>query len=108
MTTQWVICWIWRIGGDQWSLPMHSIDDSSQNNAGAAISRPKNERRMMMDFYKVPIGFGMALAMNQPAMNAYAAMTEEEKQAVVNKAHNVRSEKEMHDLVASLAGGRMG
>lgn len=61
----------------------------------------------MMDFYKVPIGFGMALAMNQPAMNAYAAMTEEEKQAVVNKAHNVRSEKEMHDLVASLAGGRM-
>lgn len=62
----------------------------------------------MMDFYKVPIGFGMALAMNQPAMNAYAAMTEEEKQAVVNKAHNVRSEKEMHDLVASLAGGRMG
>ena len=30
-----------------------------------------------MDFYKVPIGFGMALAMNQPATNAYAAMTEE-------------------------------
>ncbi len=56
-----------------------------------------------MDFYKVPIGFGMALAMNQPAMNAYAAMTEEQKQAIVNKAHNVRSEKEMHDLVNSLA-----
>ena len=57
---------------------------------------------MIMDFYKVPIGFGMALAMNQPAMNTYAAMTEEEKQAVVNKAHNVRSEKEMHELVESL------
>lgn len=56
-----------------------------------------------MDFYKVPIGFGMALAMNQPAMNAYAAMTEPQKQAILNKAHNVRSEKEMHDLVASLA-----
>lgn len=56
-----------------------------------------------MDFYKVPIGFGMALAMNRPAMNAYAAMSEEEKQAIVNKAHNVRSEKEMHDLVSSLA-----
>ena len=55
-----------------------------------------------MDFYKVPIGFGMALAMNQPAMNAYAAMTEDQKQAIVNKAHNARSEKEMHDLVASL------
>jgi hypothetical protein len=61
-----------------------------------------------MDFYKVPIGFGMALAMNQPAMSAYAAMTEQQKQAILNKAHNVRSEKEMHDLVASLAGGTMG
>ena len=60
-----------------------------------------------MDFYKVPIGFGMALAMNQPAMNAYAAMTEEQKQAIINKAHNARSEKEMHDLVASLANGIM-
>ena len=55
-----------------------------------------------MDFYKVPIGFGMALAVNEPAMNAYAAMTEDEKQAIINKAHNVRSEKEMHDLVNSL------
>ena len=60
-----------------------------------------------MDFYKVPIGFGMALAMNQPAMNAYSAMTEEQKQAIVTKAHNVRSEKERHDLVASLAKGIM-
>ena len=56
-----------------------------------------------MDFYKVPIGFGMALAMNRPAMNAYAAMSEEEKQAIVNKAHNVRSEKEMHEIVNSIA-----
>ncbi len=60
-----------------------------------------------MDFYKVPIGFGMALAVNEPAMNAYAAMTEEQKQAIINKAHNVRSEKEMHDLVNSLAHSTM-
>ncbi len=56
-----------------------------------------------MDFYKVPIGFGMALAMNQPAMNAYAAMTEPQKQDILNRAHNVRSEREMRDLVESLA-----
>ena len=56
-----------------------------------------------MDFYKVPIGFGMALAMNQPAMNAYAAMTEAQKQEILNKAHNVRSEKEMYALVVGLA-----
>ena len=56
-----------------------------------------------MDFYKVPLGFGMALAMNEPAMNAYSKMTKEQKQNILNKAHNVRSEQEMHDLVASLA-----
>ncbi len=64
---------------------------------------PQKEGEIIMDFYKVPIGFGMALAMNQPAMNAYAAMTEAQKQVIVNKAHNVRSEREMRDLVASLA-----
>ena len=60
-----------------------------------------------MDFYKVPIGFGMALAMNHSAMEAYAAMTEAQKQSILNKAHNVRSEKEMYALVASLANGNM-
>ena len=60
-----------------------------------------------MDFYKVPIGFGMALAMNQPALNAYAAMTEEQKQTILDRAHNAQSEREMHDLVASLANGTM-
>lgn len=56
-----------------------------------------------MDFYNIPIGFGMALAMNHPATNAYSAMDEEQKQAILEKAHNVHSEQEMHDLVASLA-----
>ena len=64
---------------------------------------PKKKGEKTMDFYKVPIGFGMALAMNPTAMNTYSAMTEDQKQAIVNKAHNVRSEKEMHDLVNSLA-----
>lgn len=56
-----------------------------------------------MDFYKVPIGFGMALAMNEPAMAAYCAMAEPQKQEVLNRAHNARSEKEMHRIVNSLA-----
>ena len=60
-----------------------------------------------MDFYKVPIGFGMALAMNPNALNTYSAMTEEQKQEILNKAHNVRSEKEMYALVAGLANGTM-
>ena len=56
-----------------------------------------------MDFYKVPIGFGMALAMNPPALNAYSAMTEEQKQAILSRAHNAQSEQEMHALIANLA-----
>ena len=58
-----------------------------------------------MDFYKVPIGFGMALAQNTAAMNHYAHLTEEQKQDILDKAHNVRSEMEMYTLVASLANG---
>ena len=58
-----------------------------------------------MDFYKIPIGFGMALAMNPPALNAYSAMTELEKQDVLNKAHNARSEQEMRQIVNGIAGG---
>ena len=58
-----------------------------------------------MDFYKVPIGFGLALAANTAAMNRYAQLSESQKQDILNKAHNVRSEKEMYSLVASLTNG---
>ena len=58
-----------------------------------------------MDFYKVPIGFGMALAQNEAAMLRYAQLSEQQKQNILNRAHNVRSEKEMYSLVASLANG---
>ena len=58
-----------------------------------------------MDFYNVPIGFGLALSANTAAMNRYAQMSEAQKQNILNLAHNVRSEKEMYALVASLANG---
>lgn len=60
-----------------------------------------------MDFYKVPIGFGLAMAGNTAAMNRYAHLSEAQKQDILNKAHNVQSEKEMYALVASLANGTM-
>ena len=56
-----------------------------------------------MDFHELPIGFGMALAMNPPAWNAYSAMTEEQKQQILIRAHNAKSRKEMHDLVSSIS-----
>ena len=60
-----------------------------------------------MDFYKVPIGFGMALAQNTAAMNRYAHLTEQQKQDILSKAHNVSSEKEMYARVADLANGQL-
>ena len=58
-----------------------------------------------MDFYNVPIGFGLALSSNTAAMNRYAHLSEQQKQDILNRAHNVRSEKEMYALVAGLANG---
>ena len=58
-----------------------------------------------MDFYKVPVGFGLALAGNTAAMNRYAHLSEEQKQQILEKAHHIRSEKEMYTLVAALANG---
>ncbi|MBQ3529697.1 MAG: hypothetical protein IJA47_04295 [Oscillospiraceae bacterium] len=58
-----------------------------------------------MDFYNIPIGFGLALSANTAAMNRYARLTKSQKQDILNKAHNVRSEKEMYSLVANLANG---
>ena len=56
-----------------------------------------------MDYYQVPIGFGMALARNPRALNAYSAMTEEQKQAILSQAHNARSEQEMNRIVNGIA-----
>ncbi len=58
-----------------------------------------------MNFYNIPIGFGLALSANTAAMNRYAHLSENEKQHILNKAHNAKSEKEMYALVASIANG---
>lgn len=56
-----------------------------------------------MDFATVPIGFGMALMQNEEATNAFAMMTQEQKQAIWKRARHARSEKEMQQLVSGLA-----
>lgn len=58
-----------------------------------------------MDFYKVPIGFGMELAQNEAAMLRYAQLDEGQKNYILTRVHNVRSEQEMYSLVTSLANG---
>ena len=58
-----------------------------------------------MDFSKVPVGFGLALSANTAAMNHYTQLDETQKQDILDRAHNVRSEQEMYTLVANLANG---
>ncbi len=55
-----------------------------------------------MDFSGIPLGFGMALAMNPPAFNAYSNLTEEEKDALIERARHASSEAEMHEIVSKL------
>lgn len=57
-----------------------------------------------MDFAKVPVGFSMALAQNSAALEKYSSMTQSEKQAVISKARNVKSDTEMRQLVDGLCG----
>ena len=54
---------------------------------------------------ELPLGFGMALAQNEAAMQQFESMTDSEKQAVLQQAHNVNSKREMQQLVAGIVSG---
>jgi len=51
---------------------------------------------------ELPLGFGMALAQNEAAMQRFEAMSEVEKRAFLQRTHSVRSREEMQHLVSSL------
>ena len=52
---------------------------------------------------ELPIGFTMALAMNESAMEKFAQMDEEQRQRTVLDARAVKTKEEMHRFVASIA-----
>lgn len=56
----------------------------------------------LFDPSEMPIGLGMAFAENVDAMNRFSAMSMPDQQAVVAKAHNIKSREEMHAYVRSL------
>ncbi len=51
---------------------------------------------------EIPTGLGMALAQNPQAMQNFAVMTNEQKQAVIDRTHTLASKKEMRSLVDSI------
>lgn len=56
-----------------------------------------------MDHSEVPMGFGMALMQNEKAVNAYAMMTREEKNTILEQVRSARSKKEMQQIVSAIA-----
>lgn len=52
---------------------------------------------------ELPLGFGMALAQNEAAMKRFEALSEDEKQAVIQRTHSVNSKQEMRQLVTELS-----
>mgnify|MGYP000042582409 FL=1 len=54
---------------------------------------------------ELPLGFGMALAMNESAMQGYAALTEAEKEELILRCKDVQTKDEMQRIVDSLAPG---
>ena len=51
---------------------------------------------------ELPLGFGMALAQHPEAMARFAALSEAERQAVIDGAHAVRSKQEIRSYVEKL------
>lgn len=51
---------------------------------------------------ELPVGFGMALAMDTEAMNKFASLSEKQKQEIIAAAHSVNSKIEMQMLVDSI------
>lgn len=52
----------------------------------------------------LPLGLGMALAQDTVAMERFATLSEAEKQAVIDRAHAVRSKAEMRAFIQETLG----
>ena len=55
----------------------------------------------------MPIGFGLSLAANAKSMEAFAAMSDAEKEQVVEKSRQMHTRKDMQNFVNSLGENRV-
>ena len=54
---------------------------------------------------ELPVGFAMALAMNEPAMKKFESLFPAEKESIVQQTHGVKSRNEIQKFVMSIAAG---
>ena len=57
-----------------------------------------------MDRQEMPLGLGFALAQDPEAMEAFTALPEADRAALLERAHTVSSREEMQALVNGLTG----
>ncbi len=55
-----------------------------------------------MKNYEMPVGFSMALALNSEAMQKFAMADEQQKQKIIDGAHNIKSKEEMQQYINNL------
>ena len=55
-----------------------------------------------MNSFEMPVGLGMALAMNPKAMEIFSSLTEQQKLEIVNGTHAIKSRKEMQQYVRNI------
>ena len=54
---------------------------------------------------ELPVGFAMALAMNELAMKKFESLSPAEKESIVQQTRGIKSRHEMQHLVMSIAAG---
>lgn len=54
-------------------------------------------------FTELPLGFGMELAANEPALRGYAGLTEAQKEEIIMRCKDVKTKEQMQEIVDSLA-----
>lgn len=54
---------------------------------------------------ELPLGLGMSLAMNEPAMRGYAGLTEAKKEEIIMRCKDVKTKEQMQRIVDSLVPG---
>lgn len=57
----------------------------------------------MVDHQEMPLGFSFALAQNPEAMQRFSALSQPERERILQKAHSVSSKREMQALVSELS-----
>jgi len=54
----------------------------------------------------MPMGLGMALMQNKPAMEYFSSLSDEAQQQIIEHTHSIRSKEEMQSYVDSLIAAK--